>query len=80
MMIKRLTAILMLIAMLLLAVFAIYVNVDNLIGAFGSGPPYFSRTTNMDKWANPLPFLLVFDVVAVGILVGAGCAIRRLLR
>ena len=61
----------MLIAMLLLAAFAIDVNADNLAGAFGSGPPYFSRTTDMDKW---------FDVVVVGVLIGAGHAIRRLLR
>jgi hypothetical protein len=43
--------------------------------AFGAGPPYYSRTTNMDKWSNPLPELLLGDAVAVlagGLLMRAG--------
>lgn len=43
--------------------------------AYGAGPPYYSRTTNMDKWSNPLPELLVGDGVAAlvgGLLLRAG--------
>jgi hypothetical protein len=28
---------------------------------FGRGPPYFGRTTNMDKWSNPVPALAMAD-------------------
>ena len=24
---------------------------------YGSGPPYYGRTKNLDKWSNPLPIL-----------------------
>nr|WKF59773.1 hypothetical protein HUO10_004284 [Paraburkholderia busanensis] len=40
-------------------------NVLNLQEAYGSGPPHFSRTTNMDKWTNPFPVLGVIDAIAV---------------
>jgi hypothetical protein len=42
-----------------------YVNLDE---AYGAGPPYYGRTTNMDKWANPIPILAVVDVIA-GLLI-----------
>lgn len=45
-----------------------YVNFQLLDEAFGAGPPYFARTTNMDKWVNPVPGLLVLDGVAVVLL------------
>jgi hypothetical protein len=55
-----------------LAIFALYVNFDNLVGAFGNGPPYYARSTNMDKWGNPIPFLIAFDAVAglIAVLLG----------
>ncbi|MBN3805553.1 hypothetical protein GXB81_21225 [Paraburkholderia sp. Ac-20336] len=40
-------------------------NLVNLNEAYGSGEPYYSRTTNMDKWSDPLPVLAVVDGVAV---------------
>lgn len=43
-------------------------NVFNLIEAYGSGPPYYSRTTNIDKWQDPLTILLVIDVLMVAIV------------
>ncbi|MHB9839904.1 hypothetical protein Q8F57_034335 [Paraburkholderia terrae] len=43
-------------------------NVVNLIEAYGSGPPYYSRTVNMDKWQNPLPVLAAIDVAALVVL------------
>ncbi|WP_202815324.1 hypothetical protein [Aureimonas sp. AU12] len=36
-----------------------------LIGAYGSGAPYYGRTTNMDKWTDPLPWLLPLDLVMI---------------
>lgn len=40
-----------------------FVNVDAITEAYGSGPPYYDRTTNMDKWADPLPVLFAIDLV-----------------
>lgn len=53
--------------------FLIWFNVDILREHFGSGPPYFSRTTNMDKWTDPRPGLVMIDVPA---LLMTGVAIR----
>jgi hypothetical protein len=44
-------------------------NVVNLNEAYGSGEPYYSRTSNMDKWTDPLPVLGVVDGVAVIVVV-----------
>lgn len=55
-------------AILLIVVLAVlYVNVINLWEAYGSGPPHYGRTTNMDKWTNPWPALLVLDGLAVAV-------------
>ncbi|MDR5765172.1 MULTISPECIES: hypothetical protein [unclassified Caballeronia] len=40
-------------------------NVYNLNEAYGDGPPYYARTTNMDKWTDPLPALVAVDAIAV---------------
>ena len=40
-------------------------NGYSLIEAYGSGAPYYSRTTNMDKWSNPVPVLFIIDVVVI---------------
>lgn len=40
-------------------------NAINLSEAFGNGPPYYGRTTNMDKWSNPLPVLAGVDALGV---------------
>lgn len=45
-----------------------YVNFDNISGAFGSGPPYYDRTTNMDKWQNPMPYLVGLDLIALALI------------
>ncbi len=29
--------------------------------AYGSGPPYYGRTTNMDKWDSPAPLLALLN-------------------
>jgi hypothetical protein len=33
--------------------------------AYGAGAPYYSRTTNMDKWASPMPFVMIVLVTAI---------------
>jgi hypothetical protein len=44
---------------------AAWFNYAVLTEAFGSGPPYYGRTTNMDKWTNPVPAIVAVDLVAV---------------
>ncbi|MCC8405190.1 hypothetical protein LJ655_25505 [Paraburkholderia sp. MMS20-SJTN17] len=51
-------------------------NVINLNEAYGNGEPYYSRTTNMDKWSDPLPVLVVVDGVAV-IVIAVGFLLWR---
>jgi hypothetical protein len=52
-----------------LAVVAAWVNIQQLVEAFGEGPPYYGRTTNMDKWESPVVFLLIIDLVAAALIV-----------
>ena len=52
-------------ALLLLVVLIVAFNAVNLTEAFGNGPPYYGRTTNMDKWSNPLPLLAGVDAIGV---------------
>ncbi|MGF6921852.1 hypothetical protein [Paraburkholderia sp. 40] len=56
------------VVLLALVVAVAAVNVINLDEAYGSGEPYYSRTTNMDKWSDPLPVLAVVDGVAVNVI------------
>jgi len=62
---KKYFALLFLLLSLGMLCFAGFVTYDNIAGAFGSGPPYFSRTTNMDKWQNPIPYLIGLDVLVL---------------
>ncbi len=41
------------------------INFYWLVDAYGSGAPYYSRTTNMDKWSNPIPVLLILDISTI---------------
>ena len=41
------------------------INYYWLIEAYGSGAPYYSGTTNMDKWSNPVPVLFILDISIV---------------
>jgi multisubunit Na+/H+ antiporter MnhC subunit len=59
---------------------AAYVNYVNLAEAFGPGPPHYGRTTNMDKWSDPIPFLLAIDAAAVAALVVLGALLWRVRR
>jgi hypothetical protein len=49
--------------------FVSWLSYDSLREAFGSGPPYYGRTVNMDKWHNPIPGLVMLDGLAL--LMGA---------
>lgn len=42
-----------------------WINFNALSEAYGSGPPYFSQTTNMDKWSDPLPYIIPADIVVL---------------
>ncbi|WP_434113714.1 hypothetical protein [Paraburkholderia caffeinilytica] len=53
------------VAWLGLTVLIVWFNVINIEEAFGSGPPYYGQTTNMDKWFDPLPMLAVVDVLGI---------------
>ena len=48
-------------------VIAVWLTTTQLIEAYGSGPPYYGRTTNMDKWSSPIAFLIAVDVAALAI-------------
>lgn len=50
-------------------ILVILFNIVNLHEAFGSGPPYYSQTTNMDKWTNPIPILLIVDTIMMLVII-----------
>lgn len=54
-----------LLSALALLLFAGWLNYEQLTEAFGSGPPYFGRTVNMDKWHDPTPALIMIDVLCL---------------
>mgnify|MGYP000361348859 CR=1 FL=1 len=56
--------------------FVSWLSYDSLHEAYGSGPPYYGRTVNMDKWQSPIPGLLMLDGLAL--LMGADKATSRL--
>ena len=66
---KQVGGVILGIVLIALILFTIYINYDNVVGAFGSGPPYYSQTTNMDKWRNPIPFLVLIDIVVIAVSV-----------
>ena len=57
-----------LIFLLTIIAFVGWVNFDAVTFAFGDGSPYYSRTTNMDKWENPLLPLIILDIITIFIL------------
>lgn len=60
---------LMCMAAIAITIILVVVSYHALMEAYGSGPPYFGRTTNMDKWSNPLPVLLLVN--SIGLIVAA---------
>jgi hypothetical protein len=58
-------------AVALIAVLA-WASYGVMLESYGSGPPYYGRTTNMDKWTNPVPGLLAIDLPGL-VLAGGLC-------
>lgn len=56
-----------------LAAMAVAYNIYVWTEMFGDGPPFYGRTTNMDKWDDPRPWIIPMDIVAA-------CAILLTLR
>lgn len=54
-----------------LVVAAVYPNAELITEAYGSGPPYFGRTVNLDKWSDPLPILLAVDALVLVVVIVA---------
>ena len=54
-----------------------WINYVSLAEAYGSGPPHYGRTVNMDKWSDPLPGLLMLDVPALLMLAAASALFLR---
>ncbi|RDU97988.1 hypothetical protein [Trinickia dinghuensis] len=65
------------VALLALIALIVAFNVINLNEAFGGGPPYYGRTTNMDKWSNPLPVLAAIDALALLLIAAYAYFMRR---
>ena len=49
---------------LVIAITALWAGWGIWTEAYGSGPPYYGRTTNMDKWTSPLPTLTALGIGA----------------
>ena len=47
---------------------------------YSDGPPYYGRTTNMDKWESPVMDLVTTDAIHLALLVGFATIARRLWR
>ena len=56
---------------------AAYLTATNLIEAYGSGPPYYGMTTNMDKWESPVGFLVGLNALALLFVVVLGRVARK---
>lgn len=78
---NRPSAYLTLAACVLLVALVAYITIDSIIGNFGDGPPYYGRTTNMDKWEDPVPTLLAINILVAAVVLPIGYwAARTLLR
>jgi len=65
------------VALLALVALVAAFNLVNLNEAFGSGPPYYGRTTNMDKWSDPLPALAAVDSLCLALVAAYVYYLRR---
>lgn len=54
-----------------------WLTVTEVREAFGEGPPYYGRTTNLDKWSDPRPRLLALDGAALLVAAGLVFLARR---
>lgn len=51
--------------------------VDSLAEAYGAGPPYYSCTTDMDKWTSPWPIVMIMTAACVGAIALTRWALRE---
>ena len=65
----KIKTVFVLLCAIIVVVAVFWLNATWLVEAFGAGPPYYGRTTNMDKWTNPIPILVIIDISAVLILI-----------
>ncbi|AOJ78899.1 MULTISPECIES: hypothetical protein [Burkholderia] len=63
----------LLIAILLTCAF----NAISLNAAYGDGPPYYARSTDMDKWTNPLPLPGMVDGAMLVVIAAYRSWLRR---
>lgn len=68
----KVTAYLVLLGCALLFAFVIFLDIDSIVGAYGDGPPYYGRTTNMDKWESPVPALIIGNGFSILVIFLAG--------
>lgn len=52
------------VAVAAIGLWIIYINLDE---AYGSGPPHYSMTTNMDKWSSPWPLVIGVAIVCLAL-------------
>lgn len=52
-----------------LCLVTIWINFSALHEAYGTGAPYYSQTMNMDKWVDPVPYLVPMNLIVLGIAV-----------
>lgn len=69
---KKCAAYLLTATCVFLVAFVGYLNVHSITGAFGEGAPYYGRTTNMDKWENPVPIAVAVDAAVLAFVFLAG--------
>jgi len=55
------------IALLAVAAASVWIIYTNLDEAYGSGPPHYSMTTNMDKWSSPWPLVIGVAIACLAI-------------
>jgi hypothetical protein len=52
----------------LLVIFCIYIDYATFVEYYGQGPPYYGRSVNMDKWRNPLLFLVFVNATVLALI------------
>jgi hypothetical protein len=62
------------------AALCLYVDYTVVVEYYGTGPPYYGRTVDMDKWSNPVPILALVNgagLAVAGLILKADQKLRR---
>ena len=51
-----------------LVILCLYIDYMTVVEFYGDGPPYYGRTTNMDKWHDPLPLLAFANLIVLAVI------------